>query len=108
MLTEADLQKVHRHINRHCFDGILPDTTIQIGKSRYTKESIFGEYYPTGFGKGMILVDPRVASDEFKMHSTVAHEMIHQWQDLLGFRLDHHRVFKAWCQHIERITGLIP
>lgn len=109
MLTESDLQAEHRRLNKVCFDMILPDTTIHIGKSRYTKESIYGEYYPTGFGKGMILIDPRLKQgDEFTIRSTLAHEMIHQWQDLLGFRLDHYRVFKAWSQQIERLTGLIP
>lgn len=108
MLTVADLYEVHHDLNRRCFDGILPECTIAIGPSRYTKESIFGEYYPTGYGKGMILVDTRVADTDTKMRATVAHEMIHQWQDLLGMRLDHHSVFKGWCQHIHQLTGLTP
>lgn len=95
-------------INRTCFDNLLPACPIHVGPSIYTKERIYGEYYPNGYGLGLILICPEVADTEERMLNTLAHEMIHQWQDVAGLRLDHRGLFTAYAQHITTLTGLVP
>lgn len=109
-MDERLLIEWHNELNAQCFGGALPLPTFHVGVSVEKRpkwergEWAEGEYHGNGYGKGMILVDPRAPVPK----ATLAHEMIHQWQDLLRKPMDHRTVFQAWCQHIERITGLTP
>ncbi len=109
MLNLVDeLQDFHVHINWLCFDGLLPSCPIAVGKSKYSKGKLYGEYYPNGYGVGLILIDPTCAASVLDMHRTMAHEMIHQWQDLFHMPINHGYMFQAWRAHITELTGLIP
>lgn len=108
LLTEAVLSSWHQEINSLCFDGILPMPSFYIGLCRdpAVKAGDYEAlYYADYVGRGTIFINPAHATD---YKACVAHEMIHQWQDLCGLRLDHRAVFKAWCQHITQLTGLVP
>jgi hypothetical protein len=107
-MDERMLARWHQELNLSCFDGVLPEPTFYIGLCRdpaVADGQYEALYYADYAGRGTIFINPDHAVD-FK--ACVAHEMIHQWQDLCGLRLDHRAVFKAWAQHITEQTGLVP
>lgn len=110
-MDEGLLSEWHDELNASCFDGALPQATFCIGTIR-SYEAPEGPYmacyYADSVGRGTIFIHPDYASDPEVVKASLAHEMIHQWQDLCGLRLDHRAVFKAWCAHITNITGLVP
>ena len=109
-VTEALLKQWHRELNEQCFDSTLPDATFYFGLCRDTEVKLDYEalYYGDSIGRGTIFINPAYNGTEAKAKACLAHEMIHQWQDLCGLRLDHRAVFNAWCSHITSITGLVP
>lgn len=108
MLTEQALADWHMELNALVFDGVLPMPTFEIGPCR--DPELKGEYEacysPDYSGKGTIFLQPEYAGTEYAARSCLAHEMIHQWQDLCGLRYDHRAVFHAWGTRIEQRTGL--
>lgn len=106
-MTEADLLAYHRALNEQVFDGILPDVPFQLSASKEKDYPRCGEYHGNGWGKGLILIDPAHHDTDTDLVATLAHEMIHQWQDLMGLRLDHCYSFKGWAAVIKERTGLI-
>lgn len=99
----------HDEFNAACFDGVLPTCTFVFGESKTVRSFVaMAEYIADGHGKGTILLDPRHCVDIPTARACLAHEMIHQWQDLCGLRLDHRAVFNAWCEHVTNITGVVP
>jgi hypothetical protein len=110
-MTEDDLRRWHRAYNGLCFEYVLPDCSLYLGLSR-DPDLADGEYEaaytPDYCGRGTIFINPAYCTDEPKAKAALLHEMIHQWQDLCGLRLDHRAVFQAWCTHITSITGLVP
>lgn len=108
-VTEALMHQWHRELNRDVFEYTLPDTTFVYGKSKTVRKfKALAEYIPDEHGKGTILIDSTQVTDERLAKACLLHEMIHQWQDLCGLRLDHRAVFNAWCSHSTSITGLVP
>lgn len=111
MLTEDMLEEWHDQLNSKCFDGVLPRCTFYIGLSRNpaVKDGNYMALYDgTYAGRGTIFINPRFVKDPETALACLAHEMIHQWQELCGLRTDHRAVFNAWCQHIHELTGLVP
>jgi hypothetical protein len=110
-MDERLLEAWHDELNASCFDGILPRCTFYFGLIRGCEAPKFPYmacYFADSIGSGTIFIHPDHAHDPDVVKSSLAHEMIHQWQDLCGLRLDHRAVFKAWAQHIAQITGLDP
>lgn len=108
-LTWENLPTYHQFYNDLVWDGTLPMPTFVLGASKEKRKFVaMGEYHPTGWGTGCILIDPTACEDEDAMIATLLHEMIHQWQDTYAFRLDHRGLFKGWCDHIETLTGFAP
>lgn len=110
MLTPDMLKEWWMELNSICFDDQLPECTFVIGE--YRGPDMKGEYaalyYANYAGSGTIFIHPDSATDLTYAMECLAHEMIHQWQDLCRLRLDHRAVFQAWCQHIHQLTGLNP
>lgn len=110
-MDERLLEQWHAELNASCFDSVLPRPTFYVGVSRNpaVKDGNYMALYDGNYmGSGTIFVNPVFVKDELTAKACVAHEMIHQWQELCGLRTDHRAVFKAWCQHITDITGLVP
>lgn len=110
MLTPAMLAEWWWELNASCFDLCLPECTFVIGEYRGTdlKGEYAACYYANYSGSGTIFIHPDSTHDLTYVQECLAHEMIHQWQDLCRLRLDHRAVFQAWCTHITSITGLVP
>lgn len=107
LLTEAVLSSWHQEINDLCFDGVLPMPSFYIGLIRGADAPAFEYeacYYADSIGRGTVFINPDFLANA---KASLAHEMIHQWQDLCGLRLDHRAVFKAWAEHITQLTGLV-
>lgn len=103
------LPTYHQFYNDLVWGGLLPMPTFVLGRSKVKRKFIaMGEYHPTGWGTGCILIDPSQCATEDDQIAVLLHEMIHQWQDTYDFRLDHRGLFKAWCGHIETLTGFVP
>jgi hypothetical protein len=110
MLTEDMLAEWHGKLNSKCFENVLPLPTFYIGLCR---DPVLGAdddyealYYADYVGRGTIFINPRYCTNPEEALAALAHEMIHQWQDLCGLRLDHRAVFHAWGQHIYQLTGI--
>jgi hypothetical protein len=112
VLTEQMLAEWHDELNALCFDYQLPRTTFVVGYSRDAdwkdRTAYMALYLPDCEGKGTILLNPDYVKDEHGAKAMLAHEMIHQWQDLCALRLDHFAIFRAWAEHITNLTGLVP
>lgn len=108
MLTTDMLSYWHDELNAMCFDYQLPECTFVIGA--YRGPDLKGEYaacyYANYSGSGTIFIHPDSDGDLLYAKECLAHEMIHQWQDLCRLRLDHRAVFQAWVVHIFDLTGL--
>lgn len=107
-MDEGLLSQWHDELNAACFEGVLARPSFYIGLIRGADAPDFeydGCYYADSIGRGTIFINPDTEADP---KAILAHEMIHQWQDLCGLRLDHRAVFKAWAQRITELTGLIP
>jgi hypothetical protein len=110
-MDEWVLNLWHDELNKLCFDHCLPRGSVVSGLSRYSglkPEDYEACYTPDSVGSGTIFLNPAFCKDIPHTRACLAHEMIHQWQDLCGLRLDHRAVFKAWAQHITNLTGLVP
>lgn len=112
VLTEEMLELWHGELNELCFDGLLHPCTFYIGLCRDPALKGTGDYealyYADYVGRGTIFINPEYCTNGTEVLAALAHEMIHQWQDLCGMRLDHRAVFKAWCSRINELTGLEP
>lgn len=107
-MNEQDLQLWHDELNASCFDGVLPPVTFAIAPMRGAdapKCKYMGCYSSDSIGRGTIFIHPDYLAEA---KAILAHEMIHQWQDLIGNRLDHCSLFQAWAERIESITGIKP
>lgn len=110
-MDERLLKKWHRELNAKCFDSLLPECTFVLGNYRgpdLKPGSYAACYYANYSGSGTIFLPVASSLDLTYAKECVAHEMIHQWQDLCRLRLDHRAVFKAWCSLITQRTGLVP
>lgn len=110
-MDERVLALWHDELNASCFEGVLPVPSFYIGLSRNpaVKDGNYMALYDGDYGgRGTIYLNPAFVKDIPTARACLAHEMIHQWQELCGLRTDHRAVFNAWCQHITSITGLEP
>lgn len=104
------LSAIHDELNASCFEGVLPRCTFEFGLCRdpAIKDAEYEAlYYANYSGSGTIFLNPAYNGTVAEVRACIAHEMIHQWQDLCGLRLDHRAVFHAWGAHILSITGIV-
>jgi hypothetical protein len=96
----AELVRLHRIYNGEQFEGKL--RAVQIRVSRRMRSRL-GHYTPADdFGPAEIALSRRhIRRDGWGEAShTLLHEMVHQWQDEQGLRLDHGRNFRAKARAI--------
>lgn len=89
-----------RMLNDLCFGSKLVEPTFTSGTCEY--ENVFGVYYPD---QERIHIDDRCNTVSLFM-STMAHEMIHQWQDQTDKPVNHGNQFRSMAAKIKRRTGL--
>lgn len=99
--TQQDMLATWTLLNEVCFGGLLEVPTFTSGSCEYP--DVFGVYYPD---QERIHIDERC--DTFTMFlSTMAHEMIHQWQDQNSKPVNHGNQFRSMAAHVKRRTGLV-
>jgi hypothetical protein len=95
-----------RRMNQEFFGGALIPPVIAVHKARW--QNVYGLCWPLPGGRVKIQIDPDYNTTRGDMLSTLAHEMIHQWQHQHGEPLTHGPTFKAWVSLIAENTGLTP
>ena len=101
----ADLARIHRELNAGKFGGELSLIPIRISRRM---KSRLGHYTL----RGQELCEPEIVISRrhIRRHGwdeavqTLLHEMVHQWQDETGQKVDHGREFR----HKARQVGIIP
>jgi predicted SprT family Zn-dependent metalloprotease len=101
----SELARVHRELNAGKFGGQL--TTIPIRISRRMKSRL-GHY--TLRGQEHCEPEIVISRRHIRRHGwdeavqTLLHEMVHQWQDECGLKVDHGREFRRKARQV----GIIP
>lgn len=81
--------------NKQLFDGELPTPKILLVDLEH-----YGEYLDN-----VITVSTNITDRDIAL-STLLHEMVHQWQDLRGHKVDHGVHFLSWQGLILTATNL--
>jgi SprT-like family len=106
MPLAARLTYLHHQLNQRHFGAALAPLDIQVSRRLARR---LGHYTPkslTGLQTGEIVISQRhIRRDGWsEAEHTLLHEMVHQWQDETGRRLDHGSGFRAKC----RAVGIEP
>ena len=98
------LRRIHDEINNDIFGGCLdkPEFLCMHDGAHYgwwlsDNGHIYG---------GTININPVYCSDWLEIFGTVAHEMIHQYQDFLGKPLTHGAFFRKMAEEINEFYQL--
>ena len=104
--TQSDMRAAWIMLNETCFGGLLEMPRFTSGQTDMP-EAVFGVYYPEGDKgiKPLIHIDQRCDTVSMFL-STMAHEMIHQWQDVNNKPVNHGNQFRSMAALIKRRTGL--
>jgi SprT-like family len=100
-----DLARVHRELNHAKFGGQLTELPIRISRRM---KSRLGHY--TLRGQENCDAEIVISRRHIRRHGwdeavhTLLHEMVHQWQDEGGLKVDHGREFRLKA----RAVGIIP
>lgn len=111
--TYYALQTAYEHFNRALFSGVLPECLITLQRK---EKRVYGYFWSQRFeeiGSGERTDEIAMNPQHFKSRgmnevlSTLAHEMVHQWQAYCGTpsRKAYHN--KEWADKMESI-GLMP
>lgn len=86
-------------INRDVFSGELDVPVLYLADFTW-----FGQYW---YEKGTHNIALRYwYKDENEFFGTLAHEMVHQWQQQRGYKLKHGKRFKKKCKKVEKLLGV--
>jgi hypothetical protein len=87
------LRSLHQSLNLQWFDGSL--ATVRIALSTRMRRKL-GHYEPRSEGEPAIVIARRHLTRDgwLAVADTVLHEMVHQWQDENGLRVDHGPTFR--------------
>lgn len=102
-MTQDELKLLYSLLNTACFEGKLPMPVLTFGYSE--EPSVFGLYYPAAMGTPRIHLDERCTTFEYQA-VTMAHEMVHQLQDIEGKPTHHGNFFRSQAARIKRLTGI--
>lgn len=99
----ARLQALHLDLNARWFDGALGDIHIELSSRMRRK---LGHYAPRSTGEPAIAISRRhLRRDGWPgVTDTLLHEMVHQWQDESGLRVDHGPHFRRKAREV----GIAP
>ena len=85
------------NLNYTVFDGKLPECEIQVDKELMQLAEKFIGYKCMGvYSSGTIYINPNIPKwqDEY----VLLHEMIHMWQDIHGYKLNHGKRLKKFAK----------
>lgn len=89
-------------LNNAVFDGELPPPTKI--HTVYMKEE-YGWAIPYSDGSFRLTLLPRYKTRRLFL-STLAHEMVHGWENYHGLKMQHGATFFSWAPRIKRTTTL--
>ena len=98
------IEGIYYEINNDIFGGVLDKP-----KFLYTHDGAdYGWWLgrDSGFHNGVININPVYAKDWLVIFGTVAHEMIHQYQETFNYRLTHGKRFYRIAREIEKFYQL--
>lgn len=101
--TQAEMKTVWRMLNDLCFASKLDEPTFTCGPAEF-EDPVFGVYYPD---QERIHIDSNLCTNVGALLATMAHEMIHQWQDQTNRPVNHGNLFRSKAAEIKRRTGLV-
>lgn len=103
-LSLSDLRTAWKVLNVACFGGMLKEPWLTYGPSD-CPDPVCGLYYPPALGGPRIHIDSRCTTLESVM-TTMAHEMVHQLQEVEAKPTNHGNYFRSWAAKIKRQTGI--
>jgi hypothetical protein len=104
-LTLHMLRYWHKRLNQELFNGELLPCQITCGVSPPEHGSIFGVCEPLPDRRVRIHIDPRCITRS-SVITTMAHEMVHQWQYQTQGYMHHGNNFRAWGARIKKELGV--
>ncbi len=96
----ARLQALHAALNAERFGGALRDIPVRVSRRMRSR---LGHYVPAGEHAAVEIVVSRrhIRRDGWDdVVDTVLHEMVHQWQDESGLRVDHGAAFRRKAREV--------
>jgi hypothetical protein len=99
------LRRAHQLLNRERFGGSLATIPIRISRRMKSRLGHYTHRDPAGEGAEIVISRRHIRRHGWsEAIDTLAHEMVHQWQDESGLSVDHGRVFRAKA----RSVGISP
>ncbi|HVA58784.1 MAG: SprT-like domain-containing protein [Gemmatimonadaceae bacterium] len=96
----ARLQALHVRLNAERFDGTLRAVPVRVSRRMRSR---LGHYVPAGEHTTVEIVVSRrhIQRDGWDdAVDTLLHEMVHQWQDESGLRVDHRATFRRKAREV--------
>lgn len=93
VLSRSVLQHWHSRLNQELFKGKLRKIKLQYGPSSDVFDVPVWGYYHSEDGMATIHID-EIVNTKRRFINTLAHEMVHQYQDMLHLPVNHGAYFK--------------
>jgi SprT-like family len=96
----ARLRALHARLNAERFGGALREIPVRVSRRMKTR---LGHYVPAGPHAAVEIVISRrhIRRDGWDdATDTLLHEMVHQWQDESGLRVDHGPAFRRMAREV--------
>lgn len=103
-ITVPMLRHWWRRLNQEMFCGVLKAPQLRADVT--DGYDVSGLCWPLEGGYVRIEIEPQYATTRHAMLSTLAHEMVHQYQHQLGGAMHHGESFECWREPILGKTGL--
>lgn len=97
--------RAYEVLNRERFDGSLSRIPIRVSRRMKSRLGHYTHRDPSGEGAEIAISRRHIRRHGWgEAIETLLHEMVHQWQDESGLRVDHGRQFRAKA----RTVGISP
>jgi len=104
-LLVEKLRRAHESLNREWFGGGLSSIPIRVSRRMKSRLGHYTHRDRSGAGAEIVISRRHVRRHGWaEALETLAHEMVHQWQDETGLSIDHGRQFRAKA----RLVGIAP
>ncbi|MDQ3243467.1 MAG: SprT-like domain-containing protein, partial [Gemmatimonadota bacterium] len=91
----------HTDLNASKFSGELGDIRIRVSRRMKSRLGHYSWRQPDGSGSEIAIGSRHIRRDGWdEAVHTLLHEMVHQWQDERGLKVDHGREFRAKARAI--------
>lgn len=96
-----ELKQHHTDLNASKFSGELGDIRIRVSRRMKSRLGHYSWRQPDGSGSEIAIGSRHIRRDGWdEAVHTLLHEMVHQWQDERGLKVDHGREFRAKARAI--------